>query len=891
MHTTRLRLHGHRHPTSILSNAFTRLNYRSNFRSRSTQVWASKRPFEGKCRELALSLAAGPPKPLTGTTHVRLSESQNQNNGTQSPLEISIDEKQELRILERAQAFGIMTTTDLLREADFNERSLDSTLLINRQPFSTSIELWCILLDFQRLRFGQQGVKKTWHFMKDRAGGFDESFFCGPASDHLWSILISEGVKWHSFLQQICEHEMKSGAKRPSFYVDIVGSLLANNLYSAAYRFSLLLRPCHPATDADAYQLFIQACDSQDESALWNFRHVVQTFEKVQLYSRVIPYLCNRERFWDAWIMHKFLLSRGDLPPDFDSIKPLVKYFVSGDGFEEFLQDLKSHNISYDAQARQLHEHEKSLQYGVASGTLNIVSSRTLGIQPSRLSDNFVARAFATRAFSLDFILQGLRLLGLREIGPLGLRQIALSAGNPDELCRRLKMLKESGIDCGSSMYARVVTSLASQGRATLLSSVLASDQHPDVFDDLDLQEKLLAQYYRDSDWRQVARTLAILRVGNQQIGYDKRLSADSLSLNVLLRSVTRVGDWSAVLSTMSQMKDRSCPLTTHTLRCMHNTILSRRDPGKRPENHRGFDDVGFLLSLFQSAENAGTRIPPTFWREPIRRLGMLRRWNDLERILFWLAARYTRKTASLNNPSSTYKVVIVNHEDSIGEIFSPPLQRALIAWAFLYPKPRRTIFKAPFRLDMKEQRSGGNQVPFTRGVRVLHMLQDQYGVPVDVTTVRTVCFQQLRKRFAPDFFSGQLVRYNIYPKYDASQIRKSLNLLNKAWSGTLFLGRLTALQRQILRPRRVMRQPRSGLRRVKGRREVLNRTEHSQHESRKDHDIAKRQSELGPSRAQANVDPDHMDDVVMYRDIYNVSLEDYEKPDSASVNNRSSSI
>ena len=824
---------------------------------------------------------------------MRLPESQNQNNGTKSPLDTSINEEQELelRILERAQAFGITTMADLLREADFGDWSLDSTQLVNRQPYSNSLELWCILLDFQRLRFGQHGVRKTWHLLKDRAGGFDESFFYGPTSDQLWSILISEGVKWHSFLEQLCEHEMKSGAKRPSFYVDVVGSLLANNSYSAAYRFSLLLRPSHPVTEDDAYQLFIQACDSQDESALWNFRHVVQTFEKVQLYSRVIPYLCNHERFGDAWIMHKFLMSRGDLPPDFDSIKPLVKYFVSGGGFEEFLQDLKHHNISYDAQARQLHEHEKSLQYGIASGTLNIVSSRTLGIQPSRLSDNFVARAFATRAFSWDFTLQGLRLLGLREIGPLGLRQIALSACSPDELCRRLEMLKESGIDYGSSMYARVVTSLATQGRATQLSDVLASDQHPDVFDDLDLQEKLLAQYYRVSDWRQVARTLAVLRVGNQQIGHETRLSADSLSLNLLLRSVTRVGDWSAVLSTMSQMKDRSCPLTTHTLRCMHNTILSRRDPGRRPETDRGFDDVGFLLSLFQSAESAGTRIPPTFWREPIRRLGMLRRWNDLERILFWLAATYTRKTATLNNPSSTYEVVIVKHEDSIGEIFSPPLQRAIIAWAFLYPKPRRTLFKAPFRLDLKEQRSGGNQVPFTRGVRVLRMLQDQYDVPVDVTTVRTVCFQQLRKRFAPDFFYGQLVRDNIYPKYDASQIRKSLNLLNKAWSGTLFLGRLSALQRQILRPRRVMRQPRPGLRRVKGRREALNRTGHSQHGNRKDHDVAKRQSEPGPSRAQANVDADHMEDVVMYRDIYNVSLEDYKKSDLGNVNKQPSSI
>ena len=781
--------------------------------------------------------------------------------------------------------------TDLMREADFEKEFLDSTQLVNRQPHSNNLELWYVLLEFQSLRFGLRGVSQTWRFMKDRAGRVDE-FFYGPTSDKIWPLLISGGLESDSFLQTLCRHEMKMGAKRPSFLVDIVGSLLSNNLHNAASQFSRLLQPSHPVTEDDAYQLFMQTCDSPDERALWNFRFVSQTFERVRLYSRVVPYLCSQERLQEAWAMHKFCLSRGDLPPNFDSIKPLFKYVISTDGaFEELLHDLQDHNISYDAQASQLYEQEKSLQYGIASGSLNIVTSRTMGVQPSRFSDNFVARALATTAFSLNFILQGLRLLGLREIGPLGLRQIALSVAGSGELCRRLEKLKELDIDCGSSTYARVVTDLAIQGKDTLLADVLASDQHPDVFEDVDLQEKLLVQYYRDLDWRQMARTLAILRVSNQEFGHYRHHSEEEASLNLLLRSVTRAGDWPSVPGILARISTRSCLLSLRTLRCMHNTILSSREPGKRLKVDKSFDDVGFLINIFQGVENAGTHIPPTFWREPISRLGILGRWNDLERLLFWLAARYSREATPFKHHSSAYRTVVVNNaEDSLSKIFSLPLQRALIRWAFLYRRPRRTLFQAPLRLNINDQRSGKVDVPFTRGIRVLRMLQDQYGVPINVTNVRYACLEQLRIRFAPDHFLGRPVWYNTHRKYDRAQLPTLLKLVNQAWSGVLFFRRSTAVLNRILRPRQVMRQPRQRLDRVKMPRKGLNQMEPSRHGDRKYQNLSEGHPELPPSQVPLNFNVDPMKDVVMYRDIYNTSLEDYDKPDPGETNNRSTS-
>jgi hypothetical protein len=780
--------------------------------------------------------------------------------------------------------------TDLLRECTFEDRILDRTRLVNRKPYSHDLGLWCVLLDFQRLRFGWQGVRKIWHVMKCRAGMLDE-FFQGPSSDYLWSILISAGLKHHGFLRELCKYEIRRGAKRPSLYVDVVGNLLASHAYSAAHRFSHLLQPSHPVTSDDAYELFMQACDSSDEHALENFCNICHTIEKIRIYSRAIPYLCSQERFLDAWRMHKFLLSRGDLPSNFESIKPMISYIASREErFDEFLQDLKNYHVVYEAQARQVQEHEKSIQYGIASGSLNIVSSRTLGVQPSRLSDKFVARAFATTAFSFDFILQGLRLLGLREIGPLAFREISVSAATPAEIRRRLDLLKELGVDSGSSMYARVVISMATQGKATLLADVLASDQHPDVFEDFDLQEELLAQYYRDSDWRQVDRTLAILRVGNQEFLHNERLSADETSFNVLLRGALRAGDWPGVTKIMAKVTHQGCRLTIRTLRCMHATILSRRAPTQRLQLQECFDDVGFLLSLWQSAATAGTQIPPAFWSEPLRRLGMLRRWNDLERLLFWLAKTYSSKAGALDEPVSMSKRSHVRGEQhSLRRIFSPSLQRAVVAWAFLSPKRRRKLPDAPLRLDIEERPPDGSYVDCTRGVKVLRMLQDRYGVPIDVPIVRMACFWSLRKRFAPDYLHGQFLKYNLYRKYDASLLPDVLKQLNAAWSGSLLASKSTTLHEQILRPRLVRRLP--GLLLTRFPRRTPCQPQRSKQQDGRTNTVGERQSDpIGSSQSKPNAKAEAVENVVMYRDIYNVSLEDYRKLDAGCEITRSNS-
>jgi hypothetical protein len=250
--------------------------------------------------------------------------------------------------------------------------------------------------------------------------------------------------------------------------------------------------------------------------------------------------------------------------------------------------------------------------------------------------------------------------------------------------------------------------------------------------------------------------------------------------------------------------------------------------------------------------------------------------------MLFWLAATYSSRSAG-------FKRYIVDKEEySISRIFSPSLQSAVVAWAFLCPKPRRTLFDGPFNLDFEDRQSEGNIVEIDRGVRVLRMLQNQYGVPIDETKVREICLWGLRKRFAPDYFFGRPVRDNNRHKYSVSLLSESLKRLNTAWSSSLFEIESNALQKHILRPRRIKRlrqRPRSrfsglDLRTQYRNRQALQQVGVPQQQENLSNTNGEDQSQMDPSRGKANTDP--VNDIVMYRDIYNAALEDYRRPDLA---------
>ena len=722
----------------------------------------------------------------------------------------------EQRILARAKAYGITNLDVLFHLSSFPPDPQHGMGPMRQDIHWRNPKLWCLLLDLEKARFGDDGVKRVWHQGIKERYSKTLSHFESSAVDHLWSEFISTGTRDYKFLRDVCKYEIRLGAPRPSFYVDVVGGLLASEHPMGARPFSLLLQRAHPMKSEDLQPLFIKACSSKGTEALKYFCQVCSAVPTVNLYARVIPYLCSQDRFPEAWAMHSYLIGRGDVPLNFGAVEGLVANIAADDlDLKSFLQGLKDVQLWYENQARSTYALERSLRRGVSSENLNLVRSKTFGFRPKKLSDEFVARAFATTTFSFDVILHGLQFLGLSNIGPLALQQIALNAGNHSVLSECLAKIESLGIDLGGSTYSRVIKKLVAQNKTTMLSDVIHSDQHPDVFEDFELQEKLLAQYYGVGDWRQVDRTLAVLCVrgakSSETVQVENNLREQELCANLLLRSALAVRDQPGISKIMARMRVQGWRLSRHTLKIIFSAVLPKSQANWRTHKSGQFDDLAFLISLWQAAMASDTHIPSTFWQAPIRRLGMMGRWTDLEKVLFWLASKYamrrpgadvlTAPDAPLSihpTPSHVRQLSLTELGSPISRIFTPYLQRAIVEWSFLAFPLLPDHRSSPIKLRVGITVPGKNRLSWARGVEILRLLRDKYGVPIQASNIRTACMNRLRLLFRHGQSPKGLINESIRENNKVS-LGKYLELLEKAWGEPISFETGPALQQKIV--------------------------------------------------------------------------------------------
>ena len=642
-------------------------------------------------------------------------------------------EETAIDILNRAKAYNIRTLDQLEFESNIvvdgrRGEHGNATRLVDRQPHKTDFYLWTILLDYQRLKYGAKGIRLIWGALQQRS---TPDLPCvGYQGDRFWSAFVSAGTKNHKFLEEVIRYELKKGCQRPRFFLEVVGALLNSKSPHAAKGFARMLQVAHRPDKDELYDLFVLAFNSKAPGSLQIFCDIYSAMSPAGLYSKVVNYLCTQGRMSDAWMMHRFLLSREDIPQSFEDIQPLILDLVNNNmRLATFLGELAKAGVSMEAQAGSFYLQERSLRLGFASENLNIVSSNTMGLRSRPLSDEFAARAFLTTAFSFDSILSGLRFFGLRSVGPASIRAIGLAAGHSQELVKRLAKLAENEVDIGAARFSRVVKKLAEQGQETLLQDVLHSDQHADVFEDLHLQRKLLRKYYEEEDWPSVNRTVAVLTVGSN--GH----AADEQSANLLLQAALETRKLERVVSIMTNMKRDKLGFGEVSIAQMYNTLLPIREPSSIPTAKADFDELGFLISIWLQVLRSGSRIPVVRWREPIRRLGMYGRLDKLERVLKQLLRLYGSGSRSPN----------VLHErcddaEDIRQLMSGKLQSAIVAWGFIHTRHLKFAFSAPFGTWKRH--------PWLRGVLFLRHLKDKHQCDIDVKVVRRACLLRLRQLF-----------------------------------------------------------------------------------------------------------------------------------------------
>ncbi|KZF21747.1 hypothetical protein L228DRAFT_248476 [Xylona heveae TC161] len=612
-------------------------------------------------------------------------------------------------------------------------------------------DTWVQCVEDCRRIYGLQGMADIWRAVVEHGRDLPTE---GRTADRLWTSLLELGFAEPSVLIEIYIHSLKllrtSGKRWTKLYNAIVGHYLIEDP-GVAYKWHKRLQTYHP-TPADGLRELVR--DSlKHQASLGVFRRIYLEHEHQKIYSTIIPILCDDERYTEALKWHKLLKERGDLPISSTAAEPLLKYLaLYGDkkSLREVTQSLVKAGVSFAASTPKVLKPNTFLSREMMNRALGEIYN----IQPKTFSDEFCARLFATRAFSVNAVIGGLRILGVDEIGPISFREIAVRSPAPQAIKEHIAKLNAAGIDIGPSVFSRCIEKFAIQGEVELLNDLLATDQHPDALQDRKLQERLLTYHHKRQDWRQFRMTLAVLTVSGTG-----DLSAETW--NVILRSHIALGDLTAAQQTIRAMRQNKVLITAASSQCLLRASLRDRRTGKRPislPDHR--DDLSLVATLWLDLLRSGGVVAPSAWTEILRRLGMSGRMDELEKLALWLMAYYSpstsRKKLALfgqqittgNNPGlgwHTPELPRSHPKHPLKLLFPKALQGAIITWGF------RTLSEGsipPNRLHSGAQDMNRLETimshPWCKGLLLLRALKNE-GAPVHTGLVRRVCNQNFR--------------------------------------------------------------------------------------------------------------------------------------------------
>ncbi|MCJ1255742.1 hypothetical protein MMC24_003559 [Lignoscripta atroalba] len=662
--------------------------------------------------------------------------------------------------------------------------------LVDDTHHQRDFELWLELLRFRRRRFGVEGITPIWNDMRRKGILLPTT---GPTAYEIWNSLLQLGQERPEVLKELWMHakilKESLGRSWPYLYLKIVGRLLQIQP-TKAYSWHCRLSGDFSPSPRLFRKLFEEIVTNPPALAVFKRIYIELSFR--EMYKVIIPALCEREMYALAIKWHHLLMRMNDLPSNSAVVKPLL-YHLAMYGDEGQLMKITKGMV--DAGVSFAGSIDTSLKPNtlISREMMNRLHGESHNIAPRRFSDEFCARLFATRMFSIDMVINGLRMLGVDAIGPLSLREIANrerkgEACHPETMLQYIERLRQAGISIGTSVFSRLVEKLAIENQGKVLDDVVTCDQHPEAFEDWKLQESLLAAYYQSGDQRQVNRTLAILMLDSRE------QSETIVRWNLLLRSCLTRQDWRGTFRTIESMRENNIPLTAKSSGYVRLCMLSRRQVSRKPSTT---DDLRRVINIWQGALRLGGRLPSLAWVEILRRLGMAGRLQEYENLALWLAAWYSDPAFRASQTSLTFKGK--SRSESLGLevptalskahprhplriIFSPGMQGAIIAWGFQDPAGTRCLRqRKPAKLVL---RAASLEAPWTWGLKLLNKLK-AYGTYIDRTKVASACRQRLLTLFGPGVSKRPINRQA--KSSNTSTFETYVLTMDRIWGGGLF--------------------------------------------------------------------------------------------------------
>lgn len=651
----------------------------------------------------------------------------------------------------------------LLVESDLGTgRSGTLQRLIDLPEHSHDYSIWSEYLAFRRRVYGLEGVRAIFQALKIRGiplplGSED--------ADKIWPPFIELALRDPSFLEILWKstrslYRQTSKLYSP-LYVQIVGHHLTQDTAKALSwhnRFRVMNYPI-PGQLAGLVEHAIRCKDG-----LKTLKKIYNASDDRDLYNALIPQLYAANKYEDALHWHHHLMHVGDLPRDINAVEPLRRYLASQHRFDDLRKltiQLVDAGVSFAKTLSGVMKDNTKISREMA----NLILGETYGVAPKPIRDEFCARCFATKGISVDFVIACLASFGLNRLGPLALRELAIRANHVDEIALKLSRLKEADILLHECVFSRLVQKLVKERRQELLDSVLGSDQHPDVYEDVKLQQALLREYVQAQDWPQVYRTVAILAASESDC-----TQPTVEAWNLLLQNHIDSKDWISIKTMVEDMIIHKIAISPQIVATSILGLLRSRNRGQKATTVlETTNDLSFVTNVLISICRANDSLPRLNWKEIFLRHAQEGRLSDVENITEFLlqhhlkhATRLQTDTLKLGRRSHlsldpmTLETTLSAHQASLASaaelkrIFSPAWQQAVIAWGFSCLNIAAHAGPKPTTLpDCRTFKTSTTLPAWTWGVQFLSFLRSR-GVDVKTATVRNTCRTELLILFGP---------------------------------------------------------------------------------------------------------------------------------------------
>lgn len=586
------------------------------------------------------------------------------------------------------------STFESLRfQADVNSETTNGTLLVDQPAHHGNIRLWIELLELRERLDGSTGVLDVWHGMRRRLVDLPTQ---GEEADILWPTFVQVATsekKWTSgaMIYKLFDHAMDLKERTGRHYMQlhrcIVGGYFRINADAAAKLWHRKLTDAgfapHDALKRVAPDVVRTIVVDHGTKKLKTFKEMYIVGTEHDLYDTIVGEALKLEAPALALRWHQILLKHDDAP-----------------SAEMFARSEVQRLFELDKDASLPMKHIRRKQSALPSGSdrpeypsITRASMSSLigdvhGIKPKEISDSFVAKMFATRAFSLDLVIRGLSFFSIGRLGPLAMREMAVRAGSPVDLCNKLADLKAMGIRTNASAYCRLIQTLANEGQTQLYQALLASDQHPEAYEDTKTQEALLTSFLESGNWMQVHITLLCLSfAGSEQ---------HAEAWNCVVQHHLRERQYRLAARTIQHLQTQKAPLTFTTMTYLHRYLLPVRRRGKHAvesqrQDRPPFDALDFVTNAAMYTDELSRSVGPRVWRELLKRYGMMHRWSEFARLVVWLADKYSAPRFRLPHNGDPGSIRLRSF-NPLRFIFDRQMRQAIFAWGFRSAAVRNEI-------------------------------------------------------------------------------------------------------------------------------------------------------------------------------------------------------